>query len=341
MTQHPMILRSVLNGAYILDTLSGEYSLGPWITCTYLLKGLNDTYLITTQDGKYVLRVYRTEVLEADVQYEITLLNQLNNHLHSRYTKVAPPVRKKDGSYYSVIHAPEGKRCVVIYPFMPGHECRLENVNDCFHFGCSAAELHLAMDQLELDLPRYELNLDMLVDKPLQRILHHIGNEHAHAAFLKEYVEMIKLRIRDKVEQGLDYGLCHGDMHGNNNVHQDGELFSHYDFEWSSYGWRAYDLAQVLISRRRNQSAEQAEESWKAILKGYRSVREFSAFDEQAVADFITVRRLWVMSLDVHFIDTMDGRLDYSEEWLDAFIQEFRTYVNKIDESLLTSSIEV
>jgi Ser/Thr protein kinase RdoA (MazF antagonist) len=201
-------------------------------------------------------------------------------------------------------------------------------------FGRSAAELHLAMDQMEMNLPRNELNLEQLLDKSLQRILQYIGEEHPHAAFLKEYVEMITSRINAKVGQGLDWGLCHGDMHGNNNVHQDGELFSHYDFEWSSYGWRSYDLAQVLISRRRNQSAEQAEISWNAILKGYRSVRAFSALDEQAVEDFVMVCRLWVMSLDVHFIGTLDGALDFGEEWLNAFIQEFRTYASKVDGSV-------
>ena len=59
-------------------------------------------------------------------------------------------------------------------------------------------------------------------------------------------------------------------------------------------------------------------------MKGYRSVRSFTDADEQAVDLFIIVRRFWVMSLDVAFIDSDMGALDYGEDWLNNFIKEFR-----------------
>lgn len=36
-------------------------------------------------------------------------------------------------------------------------------------------------------------------------------------------------------------------------------------------------------------------------------------------------RRLWVMGLDVEFISD-SGALDYTEDWLEEFIDEFRSY---------------
>lgn len=67
--------------------------------------------------------------------------------------------------------------------------------------------------------------------------------------------------------------------------------------------------------------------SWNAIIKGYRSVRHFSENDVNAVEDFLIVRRLWVMNLDVAFINSYSGSLDYGEDWLNGFIKEFKEYL--------------
>lgn len=129
-------------------------------------------------------------------------------------------------------------------------------------------------------------------------------------------------RIATVSRQDLDFGLCHGDMHGNNNVFQQEHQFIHYDFEWAAKGWRAYDLAQVKVRKR--QSDERKAALWDALMAGYRSVRSFSAEDEQAVDLFIVARRFWVMGLDVAFIESDMGALDYGSDWLDSFVEEFR-----------------
>ena len=59
-------------------------------------------------------------------------------------------------------------------------------------------------------------------------------------------------------------------------------------------------------------------------MAGYRSVRSFSTQEEQAVDLFIVARRFWVMGLDVAFIESDMGALDYGSDWLDSFVKEFR-----------------
>ena len=94
--------------------------------------------------------------------------------------------------------------------------------------------------------------------------------------------------------------------------------------EWTAPGWRAYDLAQVKIRKRQSGDAErQKQKLWDALMKGYRSVRNFTDADEQAVDLFIIARRFWVMGLDVAFIDSDMGALDYGEDWLNDFWRSF------------------
>ncbi|RPK18663.1 phosphotransferase [Paenibacillus xylanexedens] len=323
MSIQPTALRSVLNPRYLESALSNQYDIGTWEECLFWLRGLNDTYRVRTSSGMYILRIYRTEITEADVQYELSLLAQLKNVLGSaEHTDIGEYIEKKDHTGYTVLEAAEGKRVAVMFRYIEGTENNLEDEESCYAFGQSAAELHEAMDQVNMELPRYELDLKLLIDEPLERIIHYIGENNEAAGFLDTFATTLKERIVATSRQDLDFGLCHGDMHGNNNVFQQEHQFIHYDFEWAAKGWRAYDLAQVKVRKR--QSDERKAALWDALMAGYRSVRSFSAEDEQAVDLFIIARRFWVMGLDVAFIESDMGALDYGEDWLNDFLEEFR-----------------
>ncbi|WP_339786235.1 phosphotransferase [Paenibacillus sp. FSL R7-0313] len=323
MSIQPTALRSVLNPRYLESALRDEYDIGTWEKCLFWLRGLNDTYRVRTSSGMYILRIYRTEISEEDVHYELSLLSQLKNVLGSaEHTDIGEYIEKKDHTGYTVLEAAEGKRVAVMFRYIEGTENNLEDEESCYAFGQSAAELHKAMDQVNVELPRYELDLKFLIDEPLKRIIHYIGENNEAAAFLHTFATTLKERIVAASRQDLDFGLCHGDMHGNNNAFQQEHQFIHYDFEWAAKSWRAYDLAQVKVRKR--QSEDRKAVLWKALMAGYRSVRSFSSEDEQAVDLFIVARRFWVMGLDVAFIESDTGALDYGSDWLDSFVEEFR-----------------
>ncbi|NUU78145.1 phosphotransferase [Paenibacillus xylanilyticus] len=318
----PTALRSVLSPKYLEFALSDQYDIGQWKECLFWLRGLNDTYRVKTSTGMYILRVYRTEVGEEEVGAELSVLSQLKAILNSSAcADVGEHLNKKDNSGYTVLDAPEGKRMAVMFRYINGIENNLQDEESCYAFGQSAAELHKAMDQVVLEQPRYELNTPFLIDQPLERIVAYIGESHEAVPFLHTFTQELKKRITASSD-GLEWGLCHGDMHGNNNAFQQENSFTHYDFEWAANGWRAYDLAQVKARKR--QSAEQKEALWKALMAGYRSIRRFSPEDEQAVDLFIVARRFWVMGLDAAFIESDMGALDYGDDWLDSFMEEFR-----------------
>ncbi|MBB6024410.1 Ser/Thr protein kinase RdoA (MazF antagonist) [Paenibacillus sp. JGP012] len=329
MFNQPTALRSVLSRAYLKWALQEHYDIGTWEECRFWLRGLNDTYRVRTSEGTFILRIYRTEVTEADVHYELDMLTMLQDHLKtSVHTGIGDYIRTKDQSGCIMIDAAEGKRAAVMFHYIEGVENNLEDEASCYAFGQSAAELHRAMDQIKLgsgrDHSRFELDTKFLIDEPLERIIRYIGESHEEAAFLRAFASTLKDQIQTVSGSGLDYGLCHGDMHGNNNVFQQQERFIHYDFEWAAPGWRAYDLAQVKIRKRQSGNPEQKQQLWEALMKGYRSVRSFTDADEQAVDLFIIARRFWVMGLDVAFIESDMGALDYGSDWLNDFVEEFR-----------------
>src|SRR5690606_18501304 len=116
-----------------------------------------DTYRIRTASGYYILRIYRLLIDEDAVTYELNLLQQLRDKLASVGTKVSEPIAKKDNSLYTVVNAPEGNRISVMFRYLKGTETPLHDEKSCFSFGRSAAELHTAMDQINLIQPRNKL----------------------------------------------------------------------------------------------------------------------------------------------------------------------------------------
>ncbi|MDO7906708.1 hypothetical protein Q5741_09765 [Paenibacillus sp. JX-17] len=60
-------------------------------------------------------------------------------------------------------------------------------------------------------------------------------------------------------------------------------------------------------------------------MSGYREIREFSAQEEEAIRWFMAARRLWIISLDADFVPSQSGALDYGEDWLNEFVEEFRS----------------
>ncbi|WP_337034174.1 phosphotransferase [Paenibacillus illinoisensis] len=318
----PMALRSILSPKYLEFALRDQYELGQWEECLFWLRGLNDTYRVKTSTGLHILRVYRAEIGEEEVITELSVLSQLKAILNSSvHADVGDYMKRKDNRGYTVLDAPEGKRVAVMFRYIEGTENNLEDKESCYAFGQSAAELHKAMDQVVVEQPRYELDTRFLIDQPLARILAYIGETHEAASFLYAFTQELKKRITVSANS-LEWGLCHGDMHGNNNAFQQGGSFTHYDLEWTAKGWRAYDLAQVKARKR--QSGEQKAALWNALMAGYRSIRSFSSEEERAVDLFIIARRFWVMGLDVAFIENDMGALDFGDDWLNSFIEEFR-----------------
>ncbi|WP_246369894.1 GNAT family N-acetyltransferase [Saccharibacillus deserti] len=227
----------------------------------------------------------------------------------------------------------EDLRALMIEIETDGTEDPLQSEESCRAFGQSAAALHEAMDRLSSGTgadsangkplpPRAPADMDALLRRPLRIILDYIGEDHPEAPFLRRYAQGLETAAAEAAANGLDFGLCHGDMHGNNNALRQADRFAHFDFEFAAPGWRAWDLAQV--KNRKRQSAERIEPLWQAFLEGYRSIRPFAEADEAAVGTFMLVRRFWTMGLDAELAPMWDGALDFGEDWLAGFLEEFR-----------------
>ncbi|KKO51756.1 phosphotransferase [Paenibacillus sp. DMB20] len=318
---------STLSDQALKEFISKHYDLEDITEVKYLLRGMNDTYLVLTAERKYVFRVYRGDWRReyAEVAFEMELLQ----FLKQRGISVSMPIEDAQGEIIHTLNAPEGKRFGVLFTYAEGAERDIDSQEISYVFGKAAAEIHLASDNFQSHYPRQKLDLNYLIHQSLAII--ESGMQHRREDFegLKNIAKQLEESLLKLSLAELDWGICHGDLHGNTNIsYKDDMSYTHYDFDLCGLGWRAYDIAEFRLARevRLGHDPQKLEELWDAFIQGYRSVRDLSEKDVKAVPIFVGIRQLWLMGLclmDPHIV----GGIDYGDD----FIDEKLSYFNNLE----------
>jgi len=144
------------------------------------------------------------------------------------------------------------------------------------------------------DKGRYRLDCDYLLRRPLSDIL---ALEDLSDSVRTGFVDLTT-RLSSALAKwdGLSWTRCHGDCHGYNahialqGPHAGQAVF--FDFDDGGPGFLAYDLAAFLHACVLFEQKQHA--FWHAFIEGYRSIRELSHADFEAVHLFVLFRHLWL-----------------------------------------------
>lgn len=140
-----------------------------------------------------------------------------------------------------------------------------------------------------------------MLDKPLQTILPMLADRPDDAAYLLRVVESLKEQVGRMPASELEWGVCHGDLHGGN-AHTTEHQVTFFDFDCCGPGWRAYDIAVFrwfVVFRRSGVYRHQDEKLWEAFLAGYMQHRTLNVVDMAAVPVFVAIRQIWLQGLHI------------------------------------------
>jgi Ser/Thr protein kinase RdoA (MazF antagonist) len=281
---------SLLSADALLMTITREYDIGAPISCALLASGLNDTYLLRTFEGPFILRVYRAQWRSlSEIHYELELLTYLGR----KGAPVATPIARRDGDLARGVRAPEGVRQMVLFTHAPGAPARLREA-DAFAMGRATADLHRMAGGFTSPQARQELDLDALISTPLRLAEPFFAHREAEWLYLRRLARKLKQRIKALAGQGLDWGVIHGDATERNAYVTDSYGATFFDFDYSGNGWRAYDLAAFLMHARK---AENAEAVWLAYIRGYLERRTLGEADRAAIPLMLAARYYWGMGI--------------------------------------------
>jgi Ser/Thr protein kinase RdoA (MazF antagonist) len=285
------------------------YAIGPVTGCRLLHRGFNDVYELECEGTTYFGRVsvYRARG-RANVAYETAFMA----HLNRIGVDVATPVAARDGSLWTELEAPDGRRPFVLFERVTGelplqaflHKGRLTSqvLDDLRLLGQGLARIHTAGESYIGPPSLYRLDRAHLLSQPIEWIRMASVIDDALAGEYSELGADLEARLSE-FGSDLSFVACHGDNHGGNTFissDQEGRrIVSWFDFDDGGPGYLAYDLAVLLwqlLHRTPGPSFDEEELSaWGAFVEGYRSQRLLPDADFAAVALFVSIRHVFYL----------------------------------------------
>jgi Ser/Thr protein kinase RdoA (MazF antagonist) len=293
------VTRSFVAADALAEVINDAYDLEDQVSCKLFSKMLrtqdNDHYQVKAGDAKYVARVYQHGAhlgrKEEDYRYELDWLNFLKN----KGISVSYPIQRTDGEFMGSLKAPEGVRYFALFSFAPGKPMSATDEEQLYKIGQEMARIHVVSNEFESEYERQPMDLEFLVDRPIEQIKKFWTNPAdekldlllTSAEIAREDLQDI-LANSEQTEDG--WGPIGGDFHNVNTHFQDGEP-TFFNFDLCGNGWRAYDIATFLLNTGLLQKSAKLSE---AFFAGYYSVRPLSNNEHEAISPLLTIRRVWL-----------------------------------------------
>jgi len=276
---------STIKPSDLLEKVLPQYCIESPQECLFWQGGANDTYQVLCGDTPYFLRIYRCGAFPREAnEFEAEALI----YLHEQGVPVAYPIPKKSGGYITEIVAPEGPRFILLTALSEGTTPDYNSLDNCRLVGESVAQLHLMSTGFKTSFKRRNLDLGGLLDFSMDVIQDYFANNASAISLINKIAQEVKAAVHAVPKESLDFGICHGDLHGGN-LHLNNGQVTHFDFEECAYGYRIYDLATFKWGLG---SGDQQTKSWTAFIEGYQSIRPISEPACSLINTFMVIREL-------------------------------------------------
>ncbi|MBP2472719.1 Ser/Thr protein kinase RdoA (MazF antagonist) [Crossiella equi] len=251
----------------------------------------NDVFLTRHQGRRYVVKVYGAGWRnETEVGWEAALLA----HLADRGAAVSRPVPRLDGAPCGVLDTQGGRRCVLVTEYVPGEVPQRPFTSTMYRdFGRAIAWLHEATTGFDRVDGARPYDLRRTLEEPVALIRSH-RPQVSDKRLLTQVTAACRARLTELAGQGLDFGICHGDVNLDNVVVDGDGRFAFYDFDLAGPGWRAWDHVRLHRFDRSSRS-----DLWDYFHAGYDEVRVLGPADLAALPYLDLVEQLWSTAMEL------------------------------------------
>jgi homoserine kinase type II len=285
-------------------------------------------YIILPSGEKQLLRIYNNGLNEKRVKFEHEILKQLNEMPPMSFQ--VPhfiPSKESGRTMVRLSNGADACMCTLI----PGNLPKLTCVED---IGRASGELNTVLASVQWVDP------SMCNTAPYWKIwdVHHAVTREkfeegmAGPAFdgdLRNVATRMTreiLEITDKCEgatyQALPTQLIHGDLHYDNVLAEDGKVTGLLDFEFSSFDWRAMELA-ICLSKYAGEQPD-AMPYFDAFIDGFATTGKLTKVEAEAIPDLINLR---ILSNIVYFV----GRAIAGEDDISTITTRIANYEKRVN----------
>ncbi len=252
--------------------------------CRLITKGVGDTYLITSQGIKFILRVYRKSHRTLDhINAEVELLLYLKQHGVS----VSHPIEDAFGEHIQSLNAADGTRHAVLFSYAPGESVHNLSYEQLRELGRQMAHFHDVSSVINLKRERWNFDLDSTLYKPLEILETAYANDAEGYVWLKEAADSVKKKLNELNSAEFSMGYCHYDFLPKN-FHFDGNALTFFDFDFFGYGCLVNDIMtfwqHLCLDVHFNKiTQKEADTAYQIFIASYRKLRPITKAELEAV----------------------------------------------------------
>jgi len=276
------------------NAIRNNYFPGQEIICRLYCRGINDTYRALTGGKIYWLKVYRADFHTREaIQAEVDLLL----HLRRSDMQACVPIARKDGGFVCEFETVTGPRYGVLYETAGTRDFKStdETPEKNARLGEYIARVHRALDDMP-PIGRPRLDCASFIDGSMPYIREFALVHKFDLPFVEELAARTKAALAGLAEDKPAFGLCHGDIYEDNlRLDEEGNPLL-FDFDFSGYGWRAYDISMYAYNFSLGADPAKHEaraRRFDAFFEGYTRVRPMPEGELKTIPWFIPFRRIF------------------------------------------------
>ena len=241
-----------------------RYDIGELHSLKGIAEGVeNSNYILTTDNGPFILTLYEKRVDPADLPFFLGL----KLHLSKNGVVCPEPVPLVSGENLSNLAG----RPSAIITYLDGNSIRRPNTSHCEQVGEALAKMHLAGEGFELTR---ENALGLSGWRPLFEMSGEGSNEVADG--LADFIRQELDYLEENWPTELPAGVIHADLFPDNVFFLKNKLSGLIDFYFACNDLLAYDVAVCINAWCFEADYSMNVTKTQALLRGYQSVRQFS-----------------------------------------------------------------
>jgi Ser/Thr protein kinase RdoA (MazF antagonist) len=310
---HFPVTNSTLSKEHLAAYLMEHYPLGIAAMCNIVKCGINDTYMVSSTEGKFIFRVYS---LNWRTIHEINEEIRFVNHLKEQGISVSYPIVDNSGKYIHEFEAPEGLRYGVMFSYAEGEKLHNYSAEQHSIVGVLMANFHKVSENYFLQRTHYTLR-NLLIE-PLDELKKFLPEKTEEFVYMQSLQSYLLKELQEVNEVELSKGTVHMDIWFDNiNISKDG-LITLFDFDFCGNGWLAIDIAYYILQLSFVEREDSiCKEKTAAFLEGYGSVRIISEEEK---------RILPMLGLCCYFF-YLGNQVRRFDNWSNYFLSE--TYLKR------------
>ncbi|PPR78605.1 MAG: Homoserine kinase [Alphaproteobacteria bacterium MarineAlpha2_Bin1] len=291
------------------------------LVCELLHRGMNDFYLLRTEEKLFVAQVWRPNTKK---MYDLNRQMEFLTYLHSGGIRVPIPQKNISNEWIFSFQGMEGNRFACVFNFVSG-EVFSKNPTESVSksMGMIFGKLHNLSESFTINAKDKQIKREINILSSMPYLENLVGHRNDDLIFYKELAsELNSIYQLSYKNDNLRIGMTHGDFHIHNAFILGKKEITIMDFDACGVDFFAQEIMSYRWSIEKNSLSDKI---WDSFLSGYDSVRTLNKDEIKSFDVFLLGKELSYLCGFAKAINAI-GHVSFHFPGLDWFSRSLRNH---------------